>query len=190
MDIQKPLLTKFKEQLEAIFGQSLTSAANLAAEDFWGNWSAIFEGISNDWIMVQPDMLFLSKNIPEYRKFQIWKGLSLIAFLIGVILLFFFWQIGVCLLILGFGFNYYSKHKRVSDGQRFVKNLRKDVTQNPQSVGMAKLCSHYIAGTIQLSKGIIQAHWPQYPSNVLTGIIRFIPTNKTQGTPHKKDEQD
>ncbi len=178
MNIQKPSLANFQEQLEKLFGQSLTAASNLAAEDFWENWSDILEGISNDWIMVRPDMLFLSKNFPEYRKYQIWKGLSLIALLVGVILLFFYWQAGVCLLILGFGFNYYSKHKKVSDGQRFVKVLRKDVMQNPQSEGMAKLCSHYIAGIIQLSKGFNQAHWPQYPSNVITGMTRFIPTKK------------
>lgn len=178
MNIQKPLLPMFKEQLEAIFGQSLTSVANLAAEDFWGNWSAIFEGISNDWITVQPDMLLLSKNFPEYRKYHIWKGLSLITFLAGIILLFFYWQAGVCLLILGFGLNYYSKYKKVSDGRRFVKDLKKEVIQSPQSKGMAKLCSHYIAGAIQLSKGFNQARWPQYPSTVITGMIRFIPTNK------------
>ena len=178
MNIQRPSLANFQEQLEKLFGQSLTAASNLAAEDFWENWSDILEGISNDWIMVRPDMLFLSKNFPEYRKYQIWKGLSIIAFLAGVILLFFYWQAGVCLLILGFGFNYYSKHKKVSDGRRFVKSLRKDVMQNPQSEGMAKLCSHYIAGIIQLSKGFNQAHWPQYPSNVITGMTRFIPTNK------------
>lgn len=176
MDIQKPLLPKFKEQLGAIFGQSLTSAANLAAEDFWENWSAIFEGISNDWITVQPDMLFLSKNFPEYGRYHIWKGLSLIIFLAGIILLFFYWQAGVCLLILGFGLNYYSKYKRGSDGRRFVKNLRKEVIQNPQSKGMAKLCSNYIVGTIQLSSSKGDAHWPQYPSNIITGEIKLIPT--------------
>jgi len=130
MNIQKPLLPKFKEQLEAICGQSLTSAASLAAEDFWENWSAIFEGISNDWITIQPDMLFLSRNFPEYGKYYIWKGLAMIAFLVGAILLFIYWQVGVSLLLLGSGINYYSKHKKVSDGRRFVKNLRKAEVAN------------------------------------------------------------
>ena len=171
----KPPLQKFKEQIEAVFEQSLTSAASLAAEDFWGNWPAIFEGISNDWITVQPDMLFLSKNFPEYGKYNIWKGLAIIAFLVGAILLFIYWQAGVSLLLLGIGIKYYSKHKKVSDGGRFVNSLRKEVIQNPQSKGMAELCSHYIAGTIQLSSDKGEAHWPQYPSNIITGEMELIP---------------
>jgi hypothetical protein len=59
MNTQKPPLQKFKEKIEAVFEQSLTSAASLAAEDLWRNWSAIFEEISNNSIIIKTDTLFL-----------------------------------------------------------------------------------------------------------------------------------
>lgn len=177
MNSQKPSLQKFQEQIEAVFGQSLTAAASLAAEDFWRNWFAFFDGISNDSIILNPDMLFLSRNFPEYRKYRFWKGLSLIAFLAGIILLFFYWKAGVIMLLLGVGSNFYSKFKKVADGREFIQVLREEVMQNPLSKGMAKLCAHYIAGDIQLASANELAHWPQSPSNVITGGIKFIHTN-------------
>lgn len=176
MNTQKPLLQKFKEQIEAVFKQSLTSAASLAAEDFWRNWSVIFEGISNDSIIIKTDMLFLSRNLPEYGKYHIWKGLALISFLAGIVLLFFYWQAGVIIIVVGVCSNFYSKFKKVAAVKKFTEDMRKEIIQNPLSMGMAKLCAHYIAGIIQLSSAKGKAHWPQYPSNVITGEIEFIPT--------------
>lgn len=177
MDTQKPSLKTFQEQIEAVVGQPLTPAADLAAEDFWRNWSAIFEGIANDSIILNPDMIFLSRNFPEYGRYHIWKGLALIAFLVGIVLLFFYWPAGVILLLVGVGCNFYSKFKKVADGKKFIEELRKEVIQNLLSKGVAKLCAHYIAGTIQLASANGQAHWPQYPSDVITGDKNFIPTN-------------
>ena len=42
------------------------------------------------------------------------------------------------------------------------------------SMDMAKICSHYIAGTICLSSLDGQAHWLAYPSNVFGGETKFI----------------
>jgi hypothetical protein len=175
MSSQKPSLQKFQEQIEAAFGQPLTSTASLAAEDFWRNWSAFLERISNDSITLNPDMLFLSRNFPEYGRYHIWKGLTITSLLIGAVLLFFYWPVGVILLLLSVGCYFFSKYKKVADGKRFIKGLRKELIQNPLSKGMAKLCAHYIAGTIQLESTDGRAHWPQYPSNVITGKIEFIP---------------
>ncbi len=177
MNAQKPLLQKFKEQIEAVFKQSLTSAASLAAEDFWRNWPVIFEGISNDSIIIKTDMLFLSRNFPEYGKYHIWKGLALISFLAGIVMLFFYWQAGVIIIVVGVCSNFYSKLKKVATVKKFTEDMRKEIIQNPLSMGMAKLCAHYIAGIVQFSSAKCKAHWPQYPSNVITGEIEFIPTD-------------
>lgn len=174
----KPPLQKFKEQIEAVFEQSLTSAASLAAEDLWRNWSAIFEEISNNSIIIKTDTLFLSRNFPEYGKYHIWKGLALISFFAGIVLLFFYWQTGVIIMVIGVCSNFYSRFKKVTAGKKFTEDLRKEIIQNPLSMGMAKLCAYYIAGIIQLSSDKGKAHWPQYPSNVIIGEIEFIPTNK------------
>lgn len=37
----KPSYQDFKNILEEIFGQNLTDKADLAAKDFWENWSEI-----------------------------------------------------------------------------------------------------------------------------------------------------
>lgn len=178
MNTQKPPLQKFKEKIEAVFEQSLTSAASLAAEDLWRNWSAIFEEISNNSIIIKTDTLFLSRNFPEYGKYHIWKGLALISFFAGIVLLFFYWQAGVIIMVIGVCSNFHSRFKKVTAGKKFTEDLRKEIIQNPLSMGMAKLCAHYIAGIIQLSSAKGKAHWRQYPSNVITGEIEFIPTNK------------
>ncbi len=36
------------------------------------------------------------------------------------------------------------------------------------------ICSHYIAGTIQLASQNGKAHWPAYPSSVFGGEAKFI----------------
>ena len=41
-------------------------------------------------------------------------------------------------------------------------------------MGMAKICSHYITGTIQLASQDGQAHWPAYPSCVFSGETKLI----------------
>jgi len=39
---------------------------------------------------------------------------------------------------------------------------------------MAEVCANYIAGIIALKSIYGSAHWPQYPSCVITGETKFI----------------
>ena len=174
MNPQKPSLQQFQKQIETLFMQSLTSTANLASKDFWENWSKFYEGISKNSIRINVDMLFLSRSFPEYRKYNVWKGLSFIILLVGIILLFFYKQVGIILLIFGVSCYFYSKDRKITDAKKFANGLRKDIMENPFSKGMAKLCAHYIAGIIQLASANQRANWPEYPSNVITGEKSFI----------------
>lgn len=169
----KPSLQKFKGMLEELFGQSLTPDAELAANDFIDSWNDLIEGFKNDSIRMNVDMLFLSKNFPEYGQYKVWKGVGTIVFLAGIILLFISWKIAIAMIIIGFGFNIYSNKAKSSGGQKFAEKIKQEINSSA-STGMAKICSHYIAGTIQLASQEGQAHWPAYPSSVFGGETKFI----------------
>jgi hypothetical protein len=169
----KPSPQNFKGMLEELFGQSLTPDAELAANDFLHSWDDLIEGFKKDSIQMTVDMLFLSKNFPEYGQYKVWKGFGTIVFLAGLILLFILWKIAIAVIIIGFGLNIYSNTAKSSGGQKFTEEIKQELNSN-SSKCMAKICSHYIAGSIQLESQDGQAHWPAYPSSVFGGETRFI----------------
>ena len=65
---------------------------------------------------------------------------------------------------------------KFNDAKNFAENLMKEATFNPSGGGYAGLCANYIAGIIQLVTPSNSAHWPQYPSNVISEERTFIPT--------------
>ena len=172
----KPPLTEFTRQIEDIFSQPLTPAASIAADDFWQNWTDLVEGVSENSIRVNVDMLMLGIKFPDHGKYHIWKGLGIVVSLIGIILLLFIWQVGIIFLIIGFSSRLYGGYVRNKGGREFTDALIRDVRQKPSSNGMANLCAHYIAGTIALVSVYGRACWPQYPSCVISGKLNFIPT--------------
>ncbi len=169
----KPSLHKFKKMLEELFGQSLTPDAELAANDFLDNWDDLIDGIKKDSIQMNVDMLFLSKNFPKYGQYKVWKGFGTIVFLAGLVLLFFSAKIAIAVIIVGFGLNIYSNKAKSSSGRKFVEKLKQELNSD-SSMCMAKICSNYIAGTIQLVSQEGRAHWPAYPSCVFGGEAKFI----------------
>ncbi len=169
----KPSLHKFKDMLEELFGQSLTPDAELAANDFWDSWEGLIDGFKNGSIQMNVDMLFLSKNFPEYGQYKVWKGFGTIAMLAGLILLFISWKIAIAVIVIGLGLNFYSNTAKTSSGQKFTEEIKQELNSN-SSMGMAKICSYYIAGTIQLALQDGYAHWPAYPSSVFGGEAKFI----------------
>lgn len=169
----KPSLQKFKDMLAELFGQSLTPDAEIAANDFLECWDDLIDGFKKDSIQMNVDMLFLSKNFPEYGQYKVWKGFGTVVFLAGLILLFFSWKIAIAVIIIGFGLNIYSSTAKSSSGRKFAEKIKLELNSN-SSMGMAKICSHYIAGTIQLASQDRQAHWPVYPSCVFGGETKFI----------------
>ena len=181
MTSKKPSLNEFQKQLEAFVEESLTPTIKLAAEDFWAHWSEFFNGISNNSIMVKPDMLMLSRNFPQYGKYRFWTRLLWIYFLFGIVLLFFYWPVSVMFFLVGVATHVYGTFKKRASGRKFIKDLREEVINNPQKKGMAKLLIHYVAGTIVLASAKMRVHWPQYPSDVITRTINFFPAKKEMG---------
>ena len=190
MTSKKPSLNEFQKQLEALVEESLTPTIKLAAKDFWAHWSEFFKGISNHSIMVKPDMLMLSRNFPQYGKYRFWTRLLWMYFLFGIVLLFFYWQVSVFFFLIGGATHVYGTFKKRVSGRKYIKELREEVINNPQKKGMAKLLIHYVAGTIVLASGRMQAHWPQYPSDVITGTINFLPTKRITGPLRKESWSD
>ena len=68
-------LAAFMSLLSGLFGQPLNKEAKVAALDFWQNISTITDGVAQGSISIYPDFLFLARDFPEYKKYQIWKGL-------------------------------------------------------------------------------------------------------------------
>lgn len=171
-----PTIDEFKKNIEELFGQQLSEPATVAAEDFYNNWSSFSSLIENRSLAAQADALRLGLNFPEYKRYHLWKGAGKILFVFGFVIVWFYWPIGAALLAIGAGLHLWGGRVLFNDAKNFTEELMKEATLSPITGGFAKLCSHYIAGTIQLASPSGTAHWPQHPSNVITGEQSFIQT--------------
>lgn len=169
-------LDEFRANIEAVFGQSLTGPASEAAEDFWKHWSSFSSLIAQRSLSVHVDALRLGLNFPQYKRYHVWKGAGKVAFLLGIVSVWFLWQLGAVLIAAGIGLHLWGGHLKFNDAKNFAEELMKEATLNPSGGGYARLCANYIAGTIQLVSPAGSAHWPQFPSNAVTGEQSFIST--------------
>ena len=179
MDI--PTFEQFKITVESMMGKSLTYPAIEAVRDFHDYWHLFSEMTSHGQLSVQVDSLSLAHNYPQYRRYQIWTGGAFILALIGLVLIFvwFFWQVGLPLLIGTLVMYLVSKRIMNNDAKQFKEELMKDATLNPSDEGFARLCANYIAGIIHISTLSYSAHWPQHPSNAITGRRTYIESKRT-----------
>ncbi|MFO7956104.1 MAG: hypothetical protein R6X33_03285 [Candidatus Brocadiia bacterium] len=173
-------LQEFQEQIETLFGQRLTGPAQVAAKDFWEHCEGFTRLISQRKLSVQVDPLFLAHNFSEYARYHRWKGVGIISLIVGFVLVWFWWSLGVGLLVTAIALWTYSNRVRFNDAKMFAEQLMKDATLKPMQNGYARLCANYIAGIIQLSTPIYSARWPQHPSNVITGEKTFIDTEQNE----------
>lgn len=176
MSQHRPTLDEFKTNIETVFGQQLTGPAIDAAEDFWNNWTSFGALISARSLAVHVDALRLSWNFPEYKRYNTWRGGGIITFIVGIIGFFFSWKIGAAITAFGAGLYYWGGRVRFNDAKDFAEKLMKEATLNPSNGGYARLCANYIAGIIQIVSPSGSAHWPQHPSNVISGERTFIAT--------------
>jgi len=173
-------LDDFKDQIERAFGKKLTGPANEAATDFWNHWESFEDLISQRQLSAHVDPIFLAHNFPQYRRYHTWKGGGIILLLLGLAGIWFFWPVGVALLLGGFGLRLYGNRVRFNDAKDFAEDVMKDATLNPTDAGYARLCTNYIAGIIEIATPVASAHWPQHPSNSITGGRTFIDTGQVQ----------
>jgi hypothetical protein len=174
MDKANMSFDDFKNVLADLFGQPLNQKAEVAAQDFWKNVSDISEGVSQGNIGINVDILALARAFPEYKRYQVWKGLSIIVFLVALVVLIFSWKFAIVIVVAGVVFHIIGNVQRRASGQKFISGLREAVTAGDVSKGIGNLCAQYIAGNIQLSSNLGRAHWPQLPSDVLNGQQNFI----------------
>jgi len=171
---RKHALTEFIERLQELLGQPLNDRAALAADDFLRHMDAIRDGIASKQIRIGVDMLFLALNFPEYKRYHVWKGVGWILLPVALIVFFLSWKISVSIVAASFFFFALGNYKRHSDGRRFQEELVEGASNESDPDGMAKICAHYIAGTIGFLTPSFRVSWPLYPSTVFTGERRFI----------------
>ena len=174
MSENPPTLDNFKKQMETLLGQSLTNRASQATEDFWEHWSSFSSLIDERSLLVNVDALWLGMNCPQYKRYQAWRGAGIVVILIGIVAVWFLWQLGVFFIAAGAGLYFWGGRVRIRDARRFSEELMEQAALNPSNNGYAKLCAHYVSGTIQLVSPNGSAHWPQFPSNAVTGRQTFI----------------
>jgi len=172
----KPALEDFISQIEEVFSQPLTESASDVAEDFWNHWEKFVIGISNNAVVANVDALRLGMNFPQYKRYHTWKGLGKALIFGAIILVWFWWPGSIAILTLGIASHIYGSYISAKDIRQFSEELIDSAKTSSSDHGFAKLCAHYIAGTIQLSSEAGSAHWPQYPSNALSGKQSFVST--------------
>jgi hypothetical protein len=174
MSERVPTLDEFKSNVEALLGQSLTVPASEAAEDFLKHWASFSSLIAERTLEFRVDVLFLCHNFPQYKRYQVWKGVGTIGLLPGIISVWFFWQLGAALIALALGLYLWGGYIKFNDAKNFAEELMKEATLNPWGDGYARLCASYISGIIQLVSPTGSSVWPQFPSNAVTGERSFI----------------
>jgi hypothetical protein len=176
MSESPPSLDEFKAKVEILCGQSLTGPASEAVEDFWTHWSSFSSLIAERSLAVHVDALSLGMNFPQYKRYSACKGAGTVALLLGIVTVWFFWRLGAVLIAAGIGLYLWCGRLKVNDAKNLADELIKEATLNSADGGYARLCANYIAGTIQLVSPAASAHWPQFPSNAVTGEQSFIST--------------
>ena len=167
-------LDDFRVVLSDLFGQPLNQKAEVAAQDFWQHVSAIADGVSQGNIAIHVDVLALARAFPEYRTYQVWKGLAILVFLIALPLFLFSWPTALGVLAASIICHAIGNMQRRVSAQRFVSRLRAAIAAGDVSKGIGNLCAQYIAGNVQLASSLGRVHWPQLPSDVLTGHQNLI----------------
>lgn len=148
----------FKNVLADLFGQPLNKKVEVAAQDFWQNVSAISDGVSQGSIAINVDVFALARTFPEYRTYQVWKGLSIIVFLVALPVFIFSWKIAIGIVVASVVCRTTGNMRRRVSGQRFVSDLRAAITAGDVLTGIGNLCAQYIAGNVQLASSHGQAH--------------------------------
>lgn len=176
MESQRISFDNFTRQIEQTVGQKLTLPASEAAEDFWNHWESVTELIAQRQLTARVSPLFLAHHYPQYRRYHTWRGGSILVLIAGLAVVWLSWPIGVVLLLGGFGLWLNGNRVRFNDAQAFAKEVMAGAKLSASDGGYARLCANYIAGIIELATPQASAHWPQHPSNVITGVLTFIDT--------------
>ena len=173
-------LDDFIGQIERDVGRELTAPATEAATDFWSHWDSFSGLILRRQLSAHVDPFSLARNFPQYRRYHTWKGGGMIVLLLGFAVVWFVWPVGVFLLLGGFGLRTYGNRVRFNDAKAFAEEVMTGATLSATDAGCARLCATYIAGIVELVTPVASAHWPQHPSNVITGRRTLVDTRQVR----------
>ncbi|MGF1616097.1 MAG: biotin/lipoyl-containing protein [Gammaproteobacteria bacterium] len=176
--VSTPTLAAFQRQIEVMLGSTLTAPATLAAVDFWTHWQAFTEGFSRKDLAVQVDVGNISTGNKPPMASDYYPRLEKLApplILAGVLLLLLLWQVAIALIVLGLAVHFGAGYLRAHHHHRTTPAATQAVDGTCCETAMAKLCAQYIRGGIALVSSTHRAHWPDYPSSVLTGKHELIP---------------
>jgi hypothetical protein len=174
-----PTLQNFKEGIENLFGQALNEPASEAAQDFWNHWTLFTSAIGTRSLSIQVDPFFLGHHFPQYKRYHVWKGSGKVLALLGIIVVWFFWQVGIAILLVGVGLHSVGNGIRFRDAKGFADGLLIEAEANATR-GYPAICANYIAGIIQLVSPQGSARWPQCPSNSVTGQSSLIESARSR----------
>lgn len=173
----KPTLNELIYSLEQKFGK-LNSAAEHCAVDFHQNYEDYIKAISSNEIIIvtSPNMLADKLQESKYTKYRTFGGWSILLTIVGLITLFFKWEIGLLLFATAFVFKIISNNLKTSVSKKFSEDITNKILSNPDE-GMFDICQYYIAGILQLASLKGRAHLPIVPSYSLNGIKKFTRRN-------------
>lgn len=164
-------LNIFTNKIERLLNQTLTEQAKTASEDFLEFHETIHHQLGKGVIKIVVDPLLLNRSHPQYgKKYYARRGMGIVIFIIGFILLFKSLVLGAGIIVLGLIVMSTAKNM----GKIFINDLKEDMRGLGSQNAMAYIAANYITGVIQLKGPKGSAHWPQYPSSVFTGSNRFI----------------
>jgi pyruvate/2-oxoglutarate dehydrogenase complex dihydrolipoamide acyltransferase (E2) component len=172
-----PTLGAFKRQIEDVLGGALTRSATLAVADFWSHWKAFSEGLALKGLAVQFDLEHppAGQRRPVARDYHSVQRLARPLVLTGLLLVFFLWQVAVAVIALGLAVHYAAAYLITRDNDLRNRHVVPPAEHAPCEPAMANLCAQYILGMVAFISPAGRAHWPDYPSNVLTGKRVRIP---------------
>lgn len=180
-----PTLAAFQRQIEGVLGGTLTRSATLAVADFWTHWKAFSEGLAREDLVVQFDLEHTpaGQRRQAARYCQSVQRLARPLVLAGLLLVFFLWQAAVAVIALGLAVHFAAAYLRTRDNDLRNRHVVSPAEHAPCEPAMAKLCAQYILGMVAFISPTSRAHWPDYPSSVLTGKRARIPGAQPRTTP-------
>lgn len=171
-------VAEFHRRVEDELGLRLTKATAWAAVDIWGNWSAFAQGIAEGWITVDIDKPAFFRKFRHRAGYRTWKEIAPVSLALAAVCSLFSWLLAVAVAVTGTCVCLYARRAQEFETRQFNSNLRHGVAHATDEIRhrwMAILAAHYIAGAVELVSEDGRAHWPQVPSDVLTGRTRLVP---------------
>ena len=159
--------------LEKQFGP-LTPQAKHCTQNFYDNYEEFIYGFKTGSLEIVTSTSVLARKIPisKYTSYHNYAGLSIILGIIGIILIFFYWQIAMVNIAVALLLGIVARYKKNKVAKEFSDEIFKIFKVNDYD-GFFNVVQYYISGIIQIRSEIGAAHLPLLPSVSLTGVDQY-----------------